>query len=73
MSTPKRNINNDNAHNSFQMTPLVLTKDYGYLNWKFDLSVWEAFTLLEKEKQGLLTFLSLTSLDKQAVEENFRK
>ena len=73
MSTPKWNINNDNAHNSFQMTSLVLTKDYGYLNWKFDLSVWEAFTLLEKEKQGLLTFLSLTSLDKQAVEENFRK
>ena len=55
------------------MTSLVLTKDYGYLNWKFDLSVWEAFILLEKEKQGLLTFLSLTSLDKQAVEENFRK
>ena len=48
------------------MTPPVLTKEYGYYNWKFDLSIWEAFTSLEKEKQGP-PVLSLTRQDKQAV------
>ena len=66
MSTPSANSNTDNAHNTFKMTPLGLTKEYGYSNQKYDLSIWKACTSLEKEKQGLAVFLSLTSQDKQA-------
>lgn len=67
MSFPSGNSNTDNVHNSFKMTPTVLSKEYGYSNWKYDLSIWEAVTTLEKEKQGLSALLSLTSQDKQAV------
>ena len=57
----------NNSGNGFKMTPPVLIKEYGYSNWKYDLSIWEAFTLLEKEKQSLAVFLNLTSQHKQAV------
>ena len=67
MSTLRGNSNNDNTHNSFKMTPPVLTKEYSYSNWKYNLRVWEALTLLEKDKQGLAVFLALTGQDKQAV------
>ena len=67
MSTLSGNNNSGNAHNSFKMTPPVLIKEYGYSNWNYDLSIWEAFTLLEKEKQSLAVFLTLTSQHKQAV------
>ena len=50
-----------------KMTPLVLVKEYGHSNWKFNLIIWEAFTSLEKGKQGLAVFLFLISQDKQAV------
>ena len=70
MSTLSGN-SNDNAH-IFKMTPPVLTKEYGYSNWKYDLTL----TSLEKEKQGLAVFLSLTSQKKQVVRtvsiENFK-
>lgn len=53
------------------MTPPVLTKEYGYSNWKYDLTL----TSLEKEKQGLAVCLPLTSQKKQVVRttsiENF--
>ena len=49
------------------MTPPILNKEYGYSNCKYDLSIWEAFTTLEKTKQGLAMFLSLTGQDKQTV------
>ena len=39
----------------FKTTPTIQNKEYGYSNWKYDLSVWEAFTSL------------VTSQDKQAV------
>ena len=52
---------------SFKMTPPVLTKEYGYSNWKYNLIIWEPFTSLEKEKKGLAVFLSLIGQDKQAV------
>ena len=44
-----------------------MLKEYGYSNWKRDLSVWEALISWEKDKQGLAVFLSLTSQNKQAV------
>ena len=44
-----------------------MLKEYGYSNWKRDLSVWEALISCEKDKQGLAVFLSLTSQNKQAV------
>ena len=34
---------------------------------KIQLSIWEDFTLLEKEEQGRAVFFSLTGEDKQAV------
>ena len=34
---------------------------------KIQLSIWEDFTLLEKEEQGLAVFFSFTGEDKQAV------
>ena len=34
---------------------------------KAQLSIWEDFTLLEKEKQGVAVFFSFTSEGKQAV------
>lgn len=72
MSTPSGNSNSSNIHNSFKTTPPVLTKEYGYSNWKYDLTL----TSLEKEKQGLAVFLSLTSQKKQVVRtisiENFK-
>ena len=49
------------------MTPPVLVKKYGHSNWKFNLIIWEAFTSLEKGKQGLAVFLFLNNRDKQAV------
>ena len=67
MSTPSGNSNNNNIHNSFKMTPPVLTKEYRYSKRKGDLSVWEALSSLEKNKQGLAGLLSLTGQDKQAV------
>ena len=48
MSTPIKNSNHDNARNSFKITPPVLTKEYGYSTWKYNLSIWEAFNSLEK-------------------------
>ena len=70
MSTLSGN-SNDNVHNNFKMTPPVLTKEYGYSNWKYDLTL----TSLEKEKQGLAVCLPLTSQKKQVVRttsiENF--
>ena len=39
MSTTKGNDNMDNAHNSFKVILPVLTKEYGYSNWKYNLSV----------------------------------
>ena len=65
MSTPSGNSNDNNAHNSFEMTPPVRMDDYS--NCKYDSNIWETFTLLEKEKQGLVVFLSLICQDKQAV------
>ena len=53
MSTPTKISNNDNAHNSF--------------TWKYNLIIWEAFTSLEKEEQGLAVFFSFTDQDKEAV------
>ena len=53
MSTPTKNSNNDNAHNKF--------------TWKYNLIIWEAFTSLEKEEQGLTVFFSFTDQDKEAV------
>ena len=38
------------------MTPPIVNKKYGCSNWKHNLSLWEAFTLLEKEKQGLAVY-----------------
>ena len=67
MSTTSGSDNMDNAHNSFKMILPVLTKEYGYSNWKYNLIIWEAFTLLEKKKQSLTVFLTLTSQDKHAV------
>ena len=67
MSTPSGNSNNGNTHNSYKMTPPVLTKEYGYSNWRYNLSVWEVLTLLEEENQGFTVYLSLTSQDKQAA------
>ena len=67
MLIPSGNSNNDNARNSFKRIPPVLTKQYAYSNWNYDLSILEAFSLLEKEKRGLAVFLSLTVQDKQAV------
>ena len=67
MSTPTKNSNNDNAHNSFKITPPVLTKEYGHSTWEYNLSIWEAFTSLEKWEQGLAIFFSLTGQDKQAA------
>ena len=55
MSTTKGNDNMDNAHNSFKVILPVLTKEYGYSNWKYNLIIREAFTLLEKEKQSVRT------------------
>ena len=55
MSTTSGSDNMDNAHNSFKMILPVLTKEYGYSNWKYNLSIREAFTLLEKEKQSVRT------------------
>ena len=63
MSTLSGNSNNDNSYKSFKLTQPVLTKEYDYSNWKQNLSIWEALTSLEKEKQGLEVFLSLTSQD----------
>ena len=34
---------------------------------KVQSSIWEDFTLLEKEEQGLAVFFSFTGEDKQAV------
>ena len=34
---------------------------------KVQSSIWEDFTLLEKEEQGLAVFFSFTDEDKQAV------
>ena len=65
MSTPSGNSNNNNAHNSFEMNPPVLMD--GHSKSKYDSNIWETFTLLEKEKQGLAVFLSMTGQDKQAV------
>ena len=67
MSTPSGNSNSSNIHNSFKTTSPVLTKEYGYCNWRHQLSVLQALTLLEKDKQGLAVFLSLTSQDKHAL------
>ena len=53
MSTPTKISNNDNAHYSF--------------TWKYNLIIWEAFTSLEKEEQGLTVFFSFTDQDKEAV------
>ena len=39
----------------FKTTQTIQNKEYGYSNWKYDLSVWEAFTSL------------VTGQDKQAV------
>lgn len=63
MSTLSGNSNNDNSYKIFQLTQPVLTKEYDYSNWKQNLSIWEALTSLEKEKQGVEVFLSLTSQD----------
>ena len=49
------------------MTPPVLTKQYGYSHWKYNLSIGDAFTSLENEKQGLTVFLPSTGREKQAV------
>ena len=49
------------------MTPPVLTKQYRYSYCKFDLSISETFTSLEKEKQGLAVFQPVTGQDKQVV------
>ena len=62
MSTLSRNSTN-NTHNSFKMVQPVLTKEYGYSNWKYNLSVWKDLASLEKDKQGLAVFLSLTGQD----------
>ena len=63
MSTLSGNSNDDNSYKIFKLTQPVLTKVYDYSNWKQNLSIWEALTSLEKEKQGLEVFLSLTSQD----------
>ena len=34
------------SNNSFEMTPPILNKEYNYSNRKYNLSAWEAFTLL---------------------------
>ena len=49
------------------LAPLVLTKEYGYSNWKYDLAIWQAFTSLSKAKQGPAVYLSLSNQDKQAI------
>ena len=69
MTTTNVNESNNVGNNSFnyKLTPPILNKEYGYSNWKYDLKIWEAFTSLEKQKQGLAVFLSLTGQDKQAV------
>ena len=67
MSTTSGNSNNDNTHSSFKMTSPVLTKEHVYSDWKYYLIVWEVLTSLQKNKQGLVVFLSFTVQDKQAV------
>ena len=64
MSTTSGNINNDNTHSSFKMTSPVLTKEHVYSDWKYYLIVWEVLTSLQKNKQGLVVFLSFTVQDK---------
>ena len=66
MSTPSGNSSN-NENNSFKMTLPVLTKEYGYSHWKYDLTIWEALALLKRGKQGLAVFLSLIGLNKKTV------
>ena len=47
--------------------PPTLSKDITYSNWKRELSIWQAFTSLEKKKQAPAIFLTLSGQAREAV------
>ena len=45
----------------------TLSKDITYSNWKRELSIWQAFTSLEKKKQAPAIFLKLSGQARETV------
>lgn len=53
--------------NSNYKAPPALRDDLGYEDWKKELKIWQAFTDLEKKRQGGALFLTLTGKSREAV------
>ena len=45
----------------------TLNKDFTHTNWKKVVSIWQAFTSVEKKKQAPAIFLTLTGQAREAV------
>ena len=51
----------------YKAPPALITKDITYATWKKEISIWQLFTSLERKKQGLAIFLSLSGQAHEAV------